>query len=159
MMPRFAVRVYGWLPRSLSNRIVRLVNPSYLIGVVAVVFDEEGRVLVLRHTYHQPPWRLPGGLLDKGEQHDEAAVRETSEEASCEIVALQVVDAYVGQYSFDVAVLGRLVKVHPFEENPEVCERRFVGREEWGILRHEQRRFVEAAWSVWKHGGHPLGLP
>lgn len=152
-MPGFVVRVYGWLPRSLSSRIVRLVNPSYLIGVVAIVFDAEGRVLVLRHTYHEPPWRLPGGLLDRGEQHDDAAVRETAEEASCEIVASQVVDAYAGRYSFDVAVLGRLVRVHPFEENPEVCERRFVPREEWGILRDEQRRFVETAWNVWKQSG------
>ncbi len=39
-----------------------LTNTKYLVGVSGFVFDAEGRVLVVRHTYRKRyPWGLPGG--------------------------------------------------------------------------------------------------
>lgn len=149
MAPRWVVRAYGMTPRWLSSRVVRLTNPSFLIGVVAVVFDDAGRVLVLKHTYHQPRWRLPGGLLDAGEQPFDTAVRETAEEANCDIRSVKLIDATALKYSFDVAVLGEIVKVRPFSKNTEVIDRRFVGEEEWRMLRPDQQQFVRRAHTVW----------
>jgi len=50
------------------------------LGVRAVVTDEEGRVLLLQHTYVHG-WYLPGGGVERGETAELAVVRELQEEA------------------------------------------------------------------------------
>jgi 8-oxo-dGTP diphosphatase len=58
-----------------------------LVGAAAVVFDENGRVLLVQRG--RPPrvgqWGLPGGMLELGERLVEAAVREVREECGIEI--------------------------------------------------------------------------
>lgn len=48
-------------------------------GVRIIIFDT-GRVLLLRHWYAPWVWTLPGGGIDRGEDAQRAAVRETREE-------------------------------------------------------------------------------
>ncbi|MDO9608353.1 MAG: NUDIX domain-containing protein [Brevundimonas sp.] len=50
------------------------------LGVRAVAVDDEGRVLLVKHTY-LAGWWLPGGGVDKGETTQAAVVRELHEEA------------------------------------------------------------------------------
>jgi len=54
--------------------------PARLIGVAAVVLDESGRILLVRHTYGRLNWELPGGASEPGETFEETAVRELGEE-------------------------------------------------------------------------------
>jgi 8-oxo-dGTP pyrophosphatase MutT (NUDIX family) len=49
-------------------------------GVSALVFDEQGRLLILHHTYRRPGWGLPSGLVGRREQPAEALARELREE-------------------------------------------------------------------------------
>ena len=51
-------------------------------GAGGVVFDPDGRVLVLHHA--DGAWVFPKGHLDPGEDHLQAAVREVREEAGVE---------------------------------------------------------------------------
>lgn len=60
-------------------------NPHFLVGVNVVVFDAEGRVLLVRHTYRPDrPWGLPGGGLSRDEALEQCAARELREETGYE---------------------------------------------------------------------------
>lgn len=73
-------RLWGALPDSVQKALIYLLAPKVTMGVGAVVVDEHGRVLVVRHTYRSLPWGLPSGLVKRGEQPDAALARELREE-------------------------------------------------------------------------------
>ncbi len=63
-----------------------LLNRKFLLGVIGVVVDEEGRVLLLDHSYRKEfPWALPSGWVRRGEQPDQAMVREIREEVHLDV--------------------------------------------------------------------------
>ncbi|MFE4664436.1 NUDIX domain-containing protein [Streptomyces sp. NPDC056716] len=62
----------------------------WLPGVTAVVFDDEGRVLLNRRSDTRR-WSLIGGIPDPGEQPAACAVREVQEETAVHCLAERVV--------------------------------------------------------------------
>jgi ADP-ribose pyrophosphatase YjhB (NUDIX family) len=54
------------------------------VGVRAAVFDGEGRVFLVRHTYVDG-WHLPGGGVERGETLVAALERELREEGNIEV--------------------------------------------------------------------------
>ncbi|MCG8967751.1 MULTISPECIES: NUDIX hydrolase [Streptomyces] len=62
----------------------------WLPGVTAVVFDEEGRVLLGRRADNQR-WSLIGGIPEPGEQPAACAVREVEEETAVRCVVERLV--------------------------------------------------------------------
>ncbi len=64
------------------------------VGVRALVVDDQGRVLLIRHSYC-PGWHLPGGRVNKGETAAAAAIRELSEETG---LKTQVLPRLLGLY-------------------------------------------------------------
>jgi ADP-ribose pyrophosphatase YjhB (NUDIX family) len=69
------------LPGWARGAILWCANQRFLIGVVGLIYDEQGRVLLGRHTYLPPPaWSLPGGWLRAGEGLAAGVRREVAEE-------------------------------------------------------------------------------
>src|SRR6266487_7072061 len=67
--------------------------PIFRIGVFALIFDDEGRIL-LGHRRDVNWWNLPGGGMEAGETVDEALLREVYEETRLEVEVGQLVGVY-----------------------------------------------------------------
>jgi 8-oxo-dGTP pyrophosphatase MutT (NUDIX family) len=68
----------------------------WLPGVTAIVFDDEGKVLLGRRT-DTGRWSVIGGIPDPGEQPAACAVREVFEETAVHCVVERVVLVQAGQ--------------------------------------------------------------
>jgi len=77
---------------AISFRIWRIFQPKVTLGAVGILFDGEGRVLLVEHALHpKTPWGLPGGWVDRGEEPAEAVCRELREELSIHATVTQVI--------------------------------------------------------------------
>jgi 8-oxo-dGTP diphosphatase len=69
------------LPQPVRRAYLALTHPRFLVGVIALIRDADGRVLILDHTYRRKyPWGLPGGYLESHEDPTEGLAREVREE-------------------------------------------------------------------------------
>ena len=67
----------GWL----RYLFLRVLNPSFMVGAMALIQDDAGRLLILEHTYRREvPWGLPGGWLRRSESPETGLQREVLEE-------------------------------------------------------------------------------
>jgi 8-oxo-dGTP diphosphatase len=72
----------GWLRLAF----LRVLNPSVMAGAMALIQDDQGRILLLEHTYRrQIPWGLPGGWLKSAESPEVGLVREVFEETGLRV--------------------------------------------------------------------------
>jgi len=111
------------IPAPLHRQLYRLADRTRRLwwrahrkprtGVVVVAFDADGRVLLVRHSYGPRLWTLPGGGIRRGEQPEQAMLREIREELGCSLGDLVAVDAgeFDGAGSLDQQQVfaGRLV--------------------------------------------------
>jgi ADP-ribose pyrophosphatase YjhB (NUDIX family) len=73
---------------------VHYINPRPVAGVIPV--REDGRILLVRRAIEPRlgSWVFPGGFMDVGETAEEAAARETQEEACLLVDGLSLVGVY-----------------------------------------------------------------
>jgi 8-oxo-dGTP diphosphatase len=140
--------------RALSNvaatpGVRALLLPQFMVGVVGLISDDRGRILLLRHTYRTDfPWGLPTGFLEHGEQPDRALVREVSEETGLdvELTGLSGVFSDPTRPHIEVVYDGRALG-GSFKPSLEIDEIRFCGMEDLPSLRPDQLRLVREALS------------
>lgn len=73
-------------------------QPLVLVGVVVVVMDEQGKILLQQRA--SGIWGLPGGILELAESVEEAGRREVFEETGVEIGKLDLVGVFSGEQYF-----------------------------------------------------------
>ncbi|MEV6984606.1 NUDIX domain-containing protein [Sphaerisporangium sp. NPDC051017] len=67
-----------------------------LPSVNAFIFDEQGRLLLGRHSEQDDVWSAPGGTVEPDEAPLDAAVRETREEVGLDVTVRGLIGAYGG---------------------------------------------------------------
>jgi len=134
-----------------------------LIGAGAVIEDEAGRILLVRHRverggFWQGKWICPGGRLEPGETIEEAIRREVKEETQLDIDLVaplhpfdRVVRAEDGRVTLHVIYIDYLAKATGGELEPgsDVGEARWVPRQSieamWEELHEDTRRLLQIA--------------
>src|SRR5260370_4779557 len=86
MLTNFLGLIWRRLPGAARRRIVRVGQRRFTVTAGAIIFDDEGRILLLEHVFRPDSgWGIPGGFLSKGEQPAEALRRELREEIGGEL--------------------------------------------------------------------------
>ncbi len=109
---KLLTNLWGKLPLTgrMRNAVMWWLNPKFSVGVLGLVQDEDGRVLLLKHTYRRDkPWGLPGGGLKSGESTQECLLREVLEETGLhvEISRLANVSVHPSRRLLDVVYACR----------------------------------------------------
>ena len=82
-----------------------------------VIYDKNGKILLLRRTDGQNNWDLPGGHLKKDENHEEGAKRETKEETNLDILGLNHINDHENVRFFKCAAPKGDISLQPEEHN------------------------------------------
>jgi len=69
-------------------------NDLFRLSCHAVILDNNGNVLLLKQTYNDLSWGLPGGSINPGETIHEALYRECFEELGTKVEILNLTGVY-----------------------------------------------------------------
>lgn len=141
-----AGRLWRRLPKPMRRWGVLITESRFTVTVGAVVLDEQGRVLLLKHRFRSGSgWGIPGGFVHPREQPEAAIRRELREEIGLEVE------------SIEVAVVRALLAYQQIEIIFRACPRggiqsqgREISRAEWFALdslprelSHDQRGLIQ----------------
>ncbi|CAN5160710.1 hypothetical protein BH18CHL2_BH18CHL2_01870 [soil metagenome] len=80
-----------------QRRFMTAAHSKFVVGVAGLGVDEQGRVLLARHRFGSPPWRLLGGFIARAERLEEALWREIHEETGLEAEIGPLLEASTGR--------------------------------------------------------------
>jgi ADP-ribose pyrophosphatase YjhB (NUDIX family) len=92
-----------------------------MLGASSVIVDDTARILLVRHSYGEHNWELPGGRGEPSESIEETARREAREETGIELEIVRLTGVYweprasMHHFAFLARALGRPRAVDPAE--------------------------------------------
>ena len=109
-------------PQALRRWTVRFSQSRFAVTAGAIVTDDRGRVLLLKHRFRPGAgWGMPGGFMEEGEQPDEAVRRELREEIGLEVEQLKLVTTRAFKKPKQVEIVFRCQAVgNPDQLNFEI---------------------------------------
>ncbi|MGI8313360.1 NUDIX domain-containing protein [Saccharopolyspora hattusasensis] len=125
-------------------------RPKWLVAAGVILHDAAGRIVLVRPTYRDDTWEIPGGGADHGEQPLQTARRELKEELGLDqpLGRLLVVDSVPEQqprpallnFLYDGGLLQDAGQIRL--DDTELAEWRLTGPDEWDelLVAHMARR-------------------
>ena len=156
MLLRALALLFNAFPVRWQRRFMTAAHERFLVGVVGLGVDPEGRVLLARHRFGAPQWRFLGGFLSAQERVEDALAREVAEETGLRIEVGPVLEIVTG-YRWQRVELVFAFRVTGGTESlsGEVAELRTFPPGELPELRADQRGLIErhaAAAAAWARG-------
>lgn len=96
MLWRALAAIFNRVPVRWQRRILDRAHPRFLVGVVGLGATADGKVLLARHRFGAPQWRLLGGFIAREESFPDALRREIREETGLEIEIGPILAANTG---------------------------------------------------------------
>src|SRR5215475_7732020 len=91
MLKQVLSQLWQRVPAGIRRWVVRTTNAQFTATAGAIIFNEAGEVLLLKHYFRAGSgWGLPGGFLKPGEQPLDALRRELKEEIGLEIHDVEI---------------------------------------------------------------------
>ena len=122
-MMKYSLKIWRTFPMWVHILAMRLYRPKFRAAVAAMIFDEQGRILLFKHTYRKYEWGIPAGGLEYGEQPAQAIVREFFEETSMQIKVEKLLLAESSEEDHNISLIYLCEIVSGmFEESSEISE-------------------------------------
>jgi len=122
-MIRILLRIWRVFPLWVHMLVARIVRPRFLMAVAALVFDEQGRILLFKHTYRKLAWGIPAGGLEYGERPQDAIIREFFEETGMTIEVQRLLFADSSRHFQHVSLIYLCgIIAGEFKESYEISE-------------------------------------
>lgn len=144
MLIRALAKVFNVLPVRWQRRFMIASHQRFLVGVVGIGVDVEGRVLLAMHRFGSPRWRLLGGFIERAERLEDALRREIEEETGLAAEIGPLLEAEAG-YRW-----ARIELVYPFRVvggeqrlSGELAELRWFTPDTLPEIRADQRGLIE----------------
>jgi len=125
-MIKILLRIWRTLPLWVHLLASRIIRPRFRVAVAALIFDQQGRVLLFKHTYRKFEWGIPAGGLEHREQPEQAMIREFFEETGMQIEVQKLLLAQSAKEDHNVSLIY-LCKIvsGTFQESLEISEMKY----------------------------------
>ena len=154
--------------QKVLNRWAHKRLPTKRLAACVMLFDEEGRLLVLETTYRKE-WLVPGGIVERDESPWEGALREAREEIGIELDRLEFAgmdwrssdDEYDDSlhFVFNGGVLSPEKMREIRADGVEISDYRFADRTEaLELLEPHLCKRIMACWDMLEGKARPLVL-
>jgi 8-oxo-dGTP diphosphatase len=91
MLTDFLGAIWRRLPEQVRRRLMRFGHRRFTATAGALIFDDNGRILLLDHVFRpESGWGIPGGFLKRGEQPEAGLRRELLEEVGLELDSVEL---------------------------------------------------------------------
>jgi ADP-ribose pyrophosphatase YjhB (NUDIX family) len=136
--------LFNAFPVRWQRRFMTAAHDRFVVGVVGLGINADGRVLLARHRFGAPQWRFLGGFLARRERVEDALAREIREETGLTVEIgpiLEVVTGYRWQrveLVYAYRVIGGATVL-----TDEVAELRAFDPHDLPEVRADQRGLIE----------------
>lgn len=117
--------------KKITSKLISLFSRKFILGVLVIIENDKGQVLLLEHTYRDKSWGLLAGLVESSNIEAEAK-REALEEIGYELENLKLLNNTNANTSKFVtfiykANLGK--KVKDVSNNLEISNYKFFSKD------------------------------
>jgi len=146
------LKIWRKLPMWVHVLVMRLYRAKFRAAVAALIFDEQGRILLFKHTYRKFEWGIPAGGLEYNEQPENAIVREFFEETGMQIKVEKLLVAESSKEDRNISLIYLCtIMSGVFRESHEISEMKYFEIDDLPQMLFAEKNLIR--WAVREEKG------